>query len=134
MSNNNSLLSSHIYVDCMQMLALINEIVCGMSAWQKGCLGSRLFDTMTTATLCYSRAYNERKDRLANVDRCISAFDEVVILIRCGVEVKCINENMMARLFILIDKIVEGLDKYRGFAARGGQIDASSNYGGSDAI
>lgn len=134
MANTNNLLSSSIYIDCMQLLSITNELICGFPNWQKDCLGSRLFGTLTDVISLYSGAYQDRKCRLQKLESCIQLFSRYVILVRCGIEIKLINEKMMARLFIYIDKVKTGLDKYKGFSQKCRQIDDPSNYGVGDVI
>lgn len=134
MATSNNLLSSSIYIDCMQLLSVTNELICGFPNWQKDCLGSRLFGTLADVVVLYSEAYQERKSRLQKLEYCVQLFNRYVILVRCGIEIKLINEKMMARLFIYIDKVKAGLDKYKGFSQKCRQIDDSSNYGVGDAI
>lgn len=129
MANTNNLLSSSIYIDCMQLLSVTNELICGFPNWQKDCLGSRLFGTLTDVISLYSDAYQDRKCRLQKLESCIQLFSRYVVFIRCGIEIKLINEKMMARLFLLIDKVNTGLGKYRGFSQKCEQIDDSSNNG-----
>ena len=129
MANTNNLLSSSIYIDCMQLLSVTNELICGFPNWQKDCLGSRLFGTLTDVISLYSDAYQDRKCRLQKLESCIQLFGRYVVFIRCGIEIKLINEKMMARLFLLIYKVKTGLDKYRGFSQKCEQINDSSNYG-----
>lgn len=133
MASSNNLLSSSIYIDCMQLLSVTNELICGFPNWQKDCLGSRLFGTLADVVALYSEAYQERKSRLQKLESCVQLFNRYVILVRCGIEIKLINEKMMARLFIYIDKVKTGLDKYKGFSQKCRQIDDSSNYGVGDA-
>ena len=134
MANTNNLLSSSIYIGCMQLLSVTNELICGFPNWQKDCLGSRLFGTLTDVISLYSDAYQDRKCRLQKLESCIQLFSRYVVFIRCGIEIKLINENMMARLFLLIDKVNTGLGKYRGFSQKCEQINDSSNNGVGAAV
>ena len=134
MANTNNLLSSSIYIDCMQLLSVTNELICGFPNWQKDCLGSRLFGTLTDLISLYSDAYQDRKCRLQKLESCIQLFSRYVVFIRCGIEIKLINEKMMARLFFFFFKVNKGLGKYRGFSQKCEQIDDSSNNGVGAAV
>ena len=121
--------STGIYVDTYELMKSVYQLLYSFPKKDRVVMGDRLMSLVTTMFSEFAMAYKVRRDRLLHIDNFLVAFESFKGLLRICGDLKIVAVNRRTQLYIYIERIDEGIVKWRESVASQVQAAAASNNG-----
>ena len=102
-----------IYVDCCQLLKCVYKLLFSMPKKDRVIIGDKIIEYNLSMIAHFSKGFQFKECRLAEIDSFLFAFDRMKALLRMASELKILLPAKYVLLFDYIERIDEGVAKRR---------------------
>jgi len=131
--NNSKQKSSSIYIDTYELIKKVHSAIYDFPKKDRVVLGDRIMNTTLSMMSNFGLAYKITDKRLEYIDLFLADFEVAKVLLRIATDLKYLKPAKQVEIFSYIQRIDEGVMKWRKSVISKNQASKVSNYDlGSD--
>lgn len=106
-----------IYADTSELMKVVYAVIFSFPKKDRVIMGDYLMRSVTDMLSSFSMSYRLQRERMEYIDKFLAVFETFKGLVRVARELKILNAKTHAAILILVQRIDEGITKWRNSAS-----------------